>query len=64
VPFVFLERGFSAWCLLPVLLSPVAVLHCRRLFKRTGATELISLLGDTGKLLAGYAALFAVGINV
>jgi 1,4-dihydroxy-2-naphthoate octaprenyltransferase len=61
IPFVFLLRGYRAWCLLPVILAPLGIIHARRL--RTGVSpgELVSLLGDTGKLLAWYAGLFALG---
>lgn len=55
-------RGFSPWVLLPLGLLPVAWTHVRRLRESTTAGELIALLGDTGKLLAGYALLLAVGL--
>jgi 1,4-dihydroxy-2-naphthoate octaprenyltransferase len=63
-PFWLLERGFS-WCvLLPLLLAPVAWIHFRRLVNAGQPAELIKLLGDTGKLLAMYAALLAIGMVV
>ena len=61
MPFVFLARGHRAWCLLPAALAPVAWSHARRLRNSQSPGELIALLGDTGKLLALYAALFAAG---
>ena len=61
-PFVFLARGHAAWCLLPVLLAPLAWSHARRLRESKTPSELIALLGDTGKLLAGYAMLFGAGL--
>jgi len=62
MPPLFLARGYRAWCLLPLVLIPLAWRHARRLREGRTPAELIALLGDTGKLLAGYAALFAGGI--
>ncbi|MBL9186084.1 MAG: 1,4-dihydroxy-2-naphthoate polyprenyltransferase [Opitutaceae bacterium] len=61
-PFWFLARGGRAWCLLPLLLAPVAWSHARRLRESTTPGELIALLGATGKLLAAYAVLLAAGL--
>jgi 1,4-dihydroxy-2-naphthoate octaprenyltransferase len=58
---VFTARTGSRWFLLPVMLTPVAVAHARRLRESKTPSELIALLGATGKLLAGYAVLFAAG---
>lgn len=57
-------RGFSAWCLLPLLLAPLGWAHARRLRESKSPGELIVLLGDTGKLLALYAALLAAGLAI
>lgn len=63
MPVVFwLARGYRAWCLLPLVLAPLAWSHVRRLRESKSPSELIVLLGDTGKLLALYATLFAAGI--
>jgi 1,4-dihydroxy-2-naphthoate octaprenyltransferase len=62
MPLIFWARGFSAWCLLPLLLAPVAWSHARRLRESRMPGELIALLGDTGKLLAGYAVLQSAGM--
>ncbi len=62
MPLIFWTRGFSAWCLLPLLLMPVAWRHVRSLKESKTPGELIALLGDTGKFLAGYAVLLSVGI--
>jgi 1,4-dihydroxy-2-naphthoate octaprenyltransferase len=61
IPLVFTARTGSRWFLLPVMLTPVAVAHIRRLRESKTPSELIALLGATGKLLAGYAVLFAAG---
>jgi 1,4-dihydroxy-2-naphthoate octaprenyltransferase len=61
MPVVFWARGFSAWCLLPLVLAPVAWRHVWRLRESKTPVELIELLGDTGKLLAAYAGLAAAG---
>jgi len=61
IPIWFWARGFSVWCLLPLLLAPVAWGQARRLRDSRTPAELIALLGDTGKLLAAYAGLFALG---
>jgi len=61
VPVIYLLRGQRAWCLLPLLLVPMAWNHVRRLREKKSPSELIALLGDTGKLLAFYALLLAAG---
>lgn len=62
MPLVFFARGFSAWVLLPLVLAPMAWVHVRRLREGRAPAELIALLGDTGKLLALFAMLFAAGL--
>jgi 1,4-dihydroxy-2-naphthoate octaprenyltransferase len=62
VPVLFWAAGFRAWCLLPLMLAPVALAHIRRLGAATAPAELVALLGDTGRLIGAYAALFAAGI--
>ena len=64
LPLAFMVRGYSRWCLLPLLLAPVAWMHAVRLREAKTPGELIALLGDTGKLLAGYAVLFAIGVGL
>ena len=64
MPLVFLARGYRAWCLLPLALAPIGWRHVRRLRDGRTPVELIALLGDTGMLLAAYAALFAVGVSL
>ena len=61
-PLVFLATGYGPWCLLPLLAAPLAWSHARRLATAATPSELVSLLGDTGKLTAIYAALFAAGV--
>jgi 1,4-dihydroxy-2-naphthoate octaprenyltransferase len=62
VPAVFALREHRAWSLLPLLLALVAWRQTHRLrYSRTPA-DLIALLGDAGKALALYAALFAIGV--
>jgi 1,4-dihydroxy-2-naphthoate octaprenyltransferase len=62
VPIVFWRRGYPVWCLLPLVLAPLAAAHARRLRASREPAELIALLGDSGKLLALYAGLFAAGL--
>lgn len=62
MPVIFFLRGHRAWCLLPLVLIPLAWRHARRLQQSKSPSELIALLGDTGKLLALYALLFAAGV--
>jgi len=61
VPLVFLARGHRSTCLLPLAIAPVAWRHFARLRDSKTPSELIALLGDTGKLLAIYAVLFSAG---
>jgi 1,4-dihydroxy-2-naphthoate octaprenyltransferase len=61
VPVVFKATGYGWWCLLPFLAAPMALSHVRRLAAGRTPADYVSLLGDTGKLLAVYAALFAAG---
>lgn len=62
VPVLLLVRGYRVGCLLPLLLLPMAWSHTRRLRDSKTPSVLIALLGDTGKLLALYAVLFAAGL--
>jgi 1,4-dihydroxy-2-naphthoate octaprenyltransferase len=62
VPAFYWAYGYRAWCLLPLALGPLAWTHTRRLREAPGPRELILLLGDTGKFLAAYAGLFALGV--
>ncbi len=52
----------SGWLLLPWLLLPLAWRHHVRLRESKSPSELIELLGDTGKLLALYALLLSAGL--
>ena len=54
--------GRSPWCLLPLVLTPVAVAHARRLRTDVSGAEFNRLLGDTAKLLLYYAVLLAAGL--
>lgn len=62
MPAALVVRGRSAWCLSPLALLPLALAHARRLRESKSPSELIALLGDTGKLLALYALLLAAGL--
>ena len=62
LPLAFWAAGFRAWCLLPVLTAPIAWSHVRRLAGAAAPAELVPLLGDSGRLIAVYAALFAAGV--
>jgi 1,4-dihydroxy-2-naphthoate octaprenyltransferase len=62
VPVAFAVREESWACLLPLLAAPVAIGHYRRLCRNETPRELIALLGATGKLLALFAVLFAIGL--
>lgn len=64
IPVGFLARGYRPWVLLPLLLIPVAWVHYRRLRDSKTPSELIALLGATGKLLALYALLLGAGLVV
>jgi len=61
-PLAYWTRGYRAWCLLPLGLAPLAWSQARRLAAARAPAELIALLGDTGKFLALYALLFALGV--
>ncbi len=52
----------NGWLLLPWTLLPMGWRHCVRLRTSKTPSELIELLGDTGKLLALYALLLTVGL--
>jgi 1,4-dihydroxy-2-naphthoate octaprenyltransferase len=62
VPIALRECGFGWWCLLPLLAAPVGWSHVKRLRSASTPAENISLLGDTGRLLAIYAVLLAAGV--
>jgi 1,4-dihydroxy-2-naphthoate octaprenyltransferase len=63
-PLVLSAAGFGWGILLPLLAAPIAWSHARRLASGGGPGELVALLGDSGKLLAVYAALFAAGFLI
>lgn len=62
VPLIFVARGHGAACLLPLASAPLAWRHWRRLVDSRTPDELIALLGATGRYLALYALLLAVGL--
>jgi 1,4-dihydroxy-2-naphthoate octaprenyltransferase len=63
VPLIFLlDRDYRPICLLPLVLTPMGWMHFRRLRDSKTPSELITLLGATGKLLALFALLFGVGL--
>ena len=62
IPVAFCVAGFGWGVLAPLALAPMALSHARRLREGRTPAELISLLGDTGKLLALYALLFSAGL--
>ena len=62
VPLYFLVRGYGATALLPVLTLPYAVSVWRTVSTEATADALDPALERTGKLLAMYAILFAIGI--
>lgn len=62
VPVVAAVRFESALLLFPGVLIPMGWSHRRRLAKSKTPSELIELLGDSGKLLALYALLLSAGI--
>ncbi len=63
VPIVLTIRmGRAGWVLLPLLLAPAAARQCVRLKNAQAPGELIALLGETGRYLALYAVVLAVGV--
>ncbi len=61
LPVYLAVRDRAPWRLAPLLLVGMAWRHIQRLRDADSPPELIGLLGDTGKLVAGYAILFAAG---
>jgi len=64
VPFLLWAAGRGPWCLLPVLTAPLAWSHMRRLGAGRTPADYVALLGDTGRLVAVYAALMAAGFLI
>lgn len=62
IPALLALDGQGAALALPLALAPLAWSHARRLRESKSPSELIQLLGDTGKLLALYALLLAGGL--
>ncbi len=62
VPVALKLRGAGWWVLLPLALAPMGVGQFIRMRKSTTATELIVLLGESGKLLALYAVALSAGV--
>jgi 1,4-dihydroxy-2-naphthoate octaprenyltransferase len=63
-PVYFAARDHNVWELLPLIATPLAWSHVRRLRDAKTPRELIVLLGDTGKLLAVYAVLLGASFAV
>jgi 1,4-dihydroxy-2-naphthoate octaprenyltransferase len=61
-PFLWLGSGFEPTVLAPLLTAPYAVVLARTVFTRTDGEALNPALERTGKLLAAFAVLFAVGM--
>jgi 1,4-dihydroxy-2-naphthoate octaprenyltransferase len=62
VPLWFLVRGYGLAVLLPLLTLPYAARITRTVLTETSGAALNPALERTGKLLAAYAALFALGL--
>jgi 1,4-dihydroxy-2-naphthoate octaprenyltransferase len=62
VPIALVALGFKFWVLLALAIAPLAWRHSQRLRHARTASELICLLGDTGKLLALYSILLGLGL--
>lgn len=60
----WLVAGFRPTVLLPLVTLPYAALVARTVCTRTDGTALNPALEQTGKLLAGYSLLFAVGVVI
>jgi len=63
-PLLLWLRGFSPAILLPLLLTPLAWRHVRRLRDNRTPAGQIQLLGDTAGLLALYAVLLGAGLAI
>jgi 1,4-dihydroxy-2-naphthoate octaprenyltransferase len=64
VPLIFFAYDRHVWSLLPLGVVPMAWSHFQRLSEKKSPSELIALLGDTGKLLSLYALLLAAGLGL
>jgi len=64
VPLIFFAYDRDVWSLLPLGVVPMAWSHFQRLSEKKSPSELIALLGDTGKLLSLYALLLAAGLGL
>lgn len=64
VPLWFLSHGFSIIVCLPILTLPIAVNLTRTMLTATSGDALNPALERHGKLIAGYALLFAIGLAV
>lgn len=64
VPFYFVWQGYGFTALLPLLSVPFAVRIWQTISTETSGAALNPALENTGKLLALYAVLFAIGVIV
>lgn len=64
VPVQLLQRDFAPIVMLPLGIAPLALRQARRLASAETPDELITLLGDAGKLLALYAVLLSIGVGI
>ena len=58
---IWVAGGLSAWLLLPLLSAPLAVILARSVRSSTDGPSLNAALAGTGRLLAVYSALLAIG---
>lgn len=63
IPLLLAQQTESPWMLLPLVSSPLAVLHYREL-KTLEGPALNATLGGAARLLAVHGALFAVGLAI
>ncbi|MFC7045822.1 1,4-dihydroxy-2-naphthoate polyprenyltransferase [Halobacteriaceae archaeon GCM10025711] len=64
VPVWFVTQGFGLAVLLPLLTLPYAVVVSRTVLTETSGEALNPALSRTGKLLAAFSLLFAIGLVV
>jgi 1,4-dihydroxy-2-naphthoate octaprenyltransferase len=61
-PAIVLAGGLSPWILLSLLAAPLAVPLRRTVRTRTDGTSLNGALAGTGRLLAVFSLLLAIGV--
>ena len=62
LPHFFVQLGYGYWVFLPVLITPLAILHTHKAWAETHKPNLNKVLEQTAQFMALFGILFSIGI--